>query len=697
MPSNPKTEFIIGAKNATKKAFDEVNKQLGDMNTKAARVGASIAGALSVGAFKGFLDGTSRTLLEMNQMAQVSNTTVQEFQGLAFGARSVGIEQEKLGDIFKDVQDKVGDFINTGGGELKDFFTNIAPQVGVTAAEFRNLSGPEALQLYVSSLEKANLSQSEMTFYLEAIANDASRLLPLLRNNGEGFAQLSRQAQEMGLILSGDAVQGSRDLTASITTLGAVSDNYQQRVAIALAPTIRELTGLLVDYGKQTGTAAEQTSVLGSGLKVVTSVGVAISGMFQAAGKSLGALAAGVAALARGDLAGAREAFAGSINDPIEEYRKTVDRLVKLWNGEYAAAGAKVVDVQTQLNASYERSKQSVASYAKVTQDNLSKVRTAQTAVAQGLQEAISKQTSLENEATNKIKALKEQQLEVYKKYRDRLKEFAAAGPQEEASTYSAAADLKVKARAAAAKGDVQATSDLAEQAYEVLQRLKAAGGSTFGLQGFIKELQQIEVSANQNAQGALQQKVTNYQAQIDKLKADLAAVKAVKVDVILDDTKLAAVQAQLKTLAEQLKTQFQIPVTLAVSDTGTAAAPAGKSAPGFAGGGHVRGPGTGTSDSILARLSDGEFVLNAAAVKHYGVGALQRLNGMQMPRFAEGGLASAADVATGASGRPVHLAIPGYGDVPLTGAASVVEGLEKHFRITALQKGATKRRGRAG
>lgn len=43
--------------------------------------------------------------------------------------------------------------------------------------------------------------------------------------------------------------------------------------------------------------------------------------------------------------------------------------------------------------------------------------------------------------------------------------------------------------------------------------------------------------------------------------------------------------------------------------------------------GGGIRGPGTTTSDSIPARLSDGEFVLNAEAVKHFGVDKLEKMN----------------------------------------------------------------------
>jgi hypothetical protein len=64
----------------------------------------------------------------------------------------------------------------------------------------------------------------------------------------------------------------------------------------------------------------------------------------------------------------------------------------------------------------------------------------------------------------------------------------------------------------------------------------------------------------------------------------------------------------------------------------------------GFSTGGYVTGPGTSTSDSIPARLSAGEYVLNAAAVKRVGVAFLDSLNGLSAgPRFKGGELAFAA------------------------------------------------------
>lgn len=59
------------------------------------------------------------------------------------------------------------------------------------------------------------------------------------------------------------------------------------------------------------------------------------------------------------------------------------------------------------------------------------------------------------------------------------------------------------------------------------------------------------------------------------------------------------------------------------------------------AAGGIVRGPGTSTSDSINARLSDGEYVIKASRVRQLGVGYLDSLNGGRTHtpgRFADGG-----------------------------------------------------------
>lgn len=59
----------------------------------------------------------------------------------------------------------------------------------------------------------------------------------------------------------------------------------------------------------------------------------------------------------------------------------------------------------------------------------------------------------------------------------------------------------------------------------------------------------------------------------------------------------------------------------------------------GFSTGGGVRGPGTGTSDSILAKLSNGEYVIKASSVNAVGLDTLHYINSLgKVPAFATGG-----------------------------------------------------------
>jgi tape measure domain-containing protein len=78
-----------------------------------------------------------------------------------------------------------------------------------------------------------------------------------------------------------------------------------------------------------------------------------------------------------------------------------------------------------------------------------------------------------------------------------------------------------------------------------------------------------------------------------------------------------------------------------------------------FASGGSVSGPGTGTSDNVWARLSDGEYVMKASTVKKFGTGFFDALNAGRMPAFATGGLVTGPSLDTIGSNRYSNAASP--------------------------------------
>ncbi|MCX2816504.1 MULTISPECIES: phage tail tape measure C-terminal domain-containing protein [unclassified Pseudomonas] len=237
--------FVAGMDKA-ERTSDKWRKQV-EKNAKA--VGTAIGAGVATGltAITAMTISAINSASEISNLAAVANVSTTDFQKLAVGAKTVGIEQDKLSDILKDVNDKVGDFLNTGGGGMADFFEQIAPKVGVTAEQFRNLSGSQALGLYVSSLEKAKVSQSDMTFYLEAIASDATALLPLLRNNAEGFKRFGDAAEAAGSIMDEKTIRAAQELKAANWLVDQSVSGLANQLTSAMLPTLANFATRLND------------------------------------------------------------------------------------------------------------------------------------------------------------------------------------------------------------------------------------------------------------------------------------------------------------------------------------------------------------------------------------------------------------------------------------------------------------------
>lgn len=302
------TDMDRAAKEAKKRA-DETKRAWVDA---AKGLGVAVGAGVSIAAtaLVSWTKQTVESARQIERLAKIAGTSQTEFQRWAAGARQAGIEQDKLADILKDVQDKVGDFLQTGAGPMADFFKNIAPAVGVTADQFRNLSGPQALQLYVDSLEKANLSQNEMAFFMEAIASDTTALIPLLRNGGEGMKKYGDEAQRLGAIMSDDMISGTKELQEVTRQMDLQWTAFKTNIVSELLPTISDLAETINSPSFQEGFATI--------IKGAVDAAAALAGLVVEAGN-----------LARwaGEEAAAR--VNGAAADDIVRMGEEIDRLIE--------------------------------------------------------------------------------------------------------------------------------------------------------------------------------------------------------------------------------------------------------------------------------------------------------------------------------------------------------------------------------
>lgn len=269
--------------NAVDKSADNSEKGFSKIRTSAAGLatalgtGLVVAATAAAGAMVAFttaMASAGEKARELENLARVAKTGVEEFQNFAYATKQYGVEADKLADISKDLQDKLGDFIATGGGEFADFFENVAPKVGLTAEALAKLSGPEALVAVKNALDAANISSAEQVFYLESLANDATLLAPLLANNGELLYKNAEQAKALGIALSQIQVDNLQRGLVAVEKVTSMVVSLKDKVLANLAPAFESLTNLVIGYFMETGQSIDSlaATIAGKLLDSITAV-----------------------------------------------------------------------------------------------------------------------------------------------------------------------------------------------------------------------------------------------------------------------------------------------------------------------------------------------------------------------------------------------------------------------------------------
>lgn len=403
-------EPMKSAEKQTKLSFDNMRKHVNTYGTMAVASAAAVgAGVLAMA------NEYANAARELQTFASISNATTQEFQKMAVGAETMGISSEKLADQLKDFNEKLGEFITIGSGGAVDFFEQIAIKTEGSAEaarklalEMQNLSGPQALQLYVDKLEEAGVTQQQMSFYLESMASDTTNLIPLLRDGGKGFEYWADAAERAGVIMDEHAIEKANELRVQMDLLNLQVQGVKNQFIQGLMPALVSVGDGLSDATMETNLMADAGETLGEVFKGVAAVGMGVYAVVKMLSNAIAGLAFdAVNAKKNVDLA----AQGGSWADKLPGIKLgksliTGSILAKSPNSGVAMAAqdnAKVADdVANSINRIYSDAvNQSTAAMAKI--------QNSQAGVTKGSDEWIKKQNEAAKAAAGVSKSLQEQ------------------------------------------------------------------------------------------------------------------------------------------------------------------------------------------------------------------------------------------------------------------------------------------------
>lgn len=247
---------------------EKKSKNFGDGLSSAAKGATILATAVvaATTAVTAFAVAQGRNIRETEAMATAAGLTSEEFKRMSFVMGTAGISGEKFGDIMKDTQEKVGDFLNTGGGGFQDFADAMGytkDQASEVANEFKNLNGQEVLQAMVSRMQAAGVSSQQMSHALEGMASDTTRLIPLLRDGGAAAKELGDKYDAVNIELTDEEKKQFKDLADNVDLASASFVNMLQNAVAPLVPKMNELLESFTGFFRESATKAKLFRIYG--------------------------------------------------------------------------------------------------------------------------------------------------------------------------------------------------------------------------------------------------------------------------------------------------------------------------------------------------------------------------------------------------------------------------------------------------
>lgn len=597
---------------------------------------AAVAGAAAIA----MANNTARAANEVGKLSVSSGLGAQSLQELNYAFGVNGVSSQDFSQGMKGLAVKVNEAargnheaqatFKTLGVEVRDASGNIRPMEAIlydVAEAFKKMpDGAQKSALAIKLMEESGL-----------------KLLPVLTQGADAIKRFADEAKSIGVIFTPEQIAAAKEFEQNMARLKFAGAGVGHAIGNEIVPHLAKLSTILLENK-------------GAGLGWFDSFMASLSGQNNPA-RRIEELTEKLAVLR----AKQAEMAANGIKPDagLDSNVATTERALQHFT-QKAHEAANAVGIaeaaSTEKRASLEQQladkKVELAKY-------VGYIQTGQLSLIDGkAKESVNAQIADQQRLVDAVRSAWQASLKEAEKAKgesDRLfdaaraKRTGAADKAFDASTKGMSEEDKTAAYAqqaqgmfdqgryyAAAAGAAQLDGRLkemeayAKKADEFLSRAESFAGKSGDsgqIQGIAEaQAQALETQAKAKAKEAtdLNQQAAAQAQTLNELQGKLDALKesarSIQVQLKVDELKtgIADIEAQLATLTKPRT----IPVNIAPGSGNAPEAPS----PGYASGGWIRGPGSGTSDSILARLSNGEYVIRAAAVSHYGPALLNQL-----------------------------------------------------------------------
>jgi TP901 family phage tail tape measure protein len=142
---------------------------------------------------------------------------------------------------------------------------------------------------------------SKTALAVDVFGKSGARLIPFLNEGRDGLAELTAEADRLGITIDGSAAKAAEHFNDNLQKLRSSFDAVAGKVAANLAPALSNLTDQLLNSKDGAQALKDLADVLTTALRVLATAAVGIAAAFQVVGEHIAAVASAVVHAAQGD------------------------------------------------------------------------------------------------------------------------------------------------------------------------------------------------------------------------------------------------------------------------------------------------------------------------------------------------------------------------------------------------------------
>lgn len=324
----------------------KAERELARLNTRAVALGSAIGDAIGKGVsqlvtgLRNMTIGVAENVERMRLLSDQIGVSTEDMSRLSYAAQQMAnVSDQQFGMALRRMTRRIEEAADGAGPAAAAL-----ERLGLSARELARMSPDEQFRRLADAM-KSTTSQGERLRSTMAIFDtEGMPLVNMLREGADGIAEFEEEADALGVTIGDTLVRSSQAFQKEVGKLDGVKRGLSQSISAELLPSMTRWVEKFTDAEDATGRLDKASRIASTGVKLLSTVGVIVTGVFKTVGEALGGIAAVIVEMVQGNWRQALEINRMGGQDMIDNVKGIWNGLKDVWDDQIIWDGKLVND-----------------------------------------------------------------------------------------------------------------------------------------------------------------------------------------------------------------------------------------------------------------------------------------------------------------------------------------------------------------